>query len=206
VTGDDAPARRDAGRAWLLLALALGGGALLAWPLPTRWFDWQPGLVVAEPWRAWSAAFVHWSALHLAANLLGCALVAVLGHVAALPRRAALAWLLAWPLTHLALLLRPELAHYGGLSGVLHAAVAVAGWWLVAGVPGRARLIGAALLVGLSIKVALEDPFGPVLARVAGWDIAIAPLAHATGALAGSLAAAALVRVSRRESGRQGPR
>ena len=45
--------------------------------------DWQPALASSEPWRAWSAAIVHYSALHLAANLAGIALVAALGFVAA---------------------------------------------------------------------------------------------------------------------------
>ena len=39
---------------------------------------------------------------------------------------AALAWALAWPLTHLALLAEPALLRYGGLSGVLRAGAAVA--------------------------------------------------------------------------------
>lgn len=174
------------GAAWVVLAALLALGALLAWWAPAPSLDWQPGAVAREPWRAFSAAFVHWSALHLGANLLGSGLVAALGRTAGLPARAALAWAVAWPLTHLALLAQPALAHYGGLSGVLHAGVAVAGWWLLLRQRGRPRAIGAALVAGLAIKVALEDPFGAPLVHAAGWDIAIAPLAHAAGALAGS--------------------
>jgi hypothetical protein len=55
---------------------------------------------------------------------------------------------------------------------------------------GRARWIGAALLAGTAAKVLLEAPWGPVLRHPAGWDIAVAPLAHATGALAGAACAA----------------
>lgn len=171
-----------------MLAGVLAGGALLAWWLPTPWFDWQPGAVAREPWRAFSAAFVHWSALHLGANLLGTAILAALGRAGGLPGRAALAWALAWPLTHLGLLAQPALAHYGGLSGVLHAGVAVAGCWLLVRTRGRPRAIGAALLAGLAIKVVLEEPFGAPLVRPPGWDIAIAPLAHASGAIAGTVA------------------
>ena len=59
------------------------------------------------------------------ANMLGLVVVAVLGRVAQVPAVVALAWLVSWPLLHLALLMQPALAHYGGLSGVLHAGVAV---------------------------------------------------------------------------------
>ena len=45
---------------------------------------------------------------------------------------------LARPLTQLGLLMRPDLLHYGGLSGVLHAGVAAAALWLV-----RASAAGA---------------------------------------------------------------
>lgn len=178
---------RAPGGAWTALAGLLGVGALVAWWLPSPWLDWQPAAFGREPWRALSAAFVHWSALHLGANLLGGVLVAALGRVAGLPARAALAWAAAWPLTHLGLLAQPALAHYGGLSGVLHAGVAVAAWWLVLRTSGRSRSIGAALLAGLAIKVGLEDPFGAPLVHPAGWDIAVAPLAHASGAIAGTV-------------------
>ena len=171
---------------WLRLSALLGVGALIGWWLPAPWIDWQPARV-AEAWRWWSAAFVHWSALHLLANLAGLALVAALGRVVRLPARAAWAWFAAWPLTHLGLLLQPTLAHYGGLSGVLHAGVAVAAVALVWRGRDLRRTIGWALTVGLVIKIVLEAPWaGPVQHR-AGWDIAIAPLAHATGAASGAL-------------------
>ncbi len=179
------------GTAWLALTALLAGGALMAWWLPAVWLDWQPALAASEPWRWWTAAFVHWSPLHLAANLLGCALVGALGAVGRVPTRVALAWCAAWPATHIALLLQPALAHYGGLSGVLHAGVAVAATHLLCAGHGRRRAIAAAVLAGLAVKIALEAPWGPPLRHPADWDIAIAPLAHATGAAAGVLAALA---------------
>jgi len=178
------------GRAWLALAALLAAGSVLAWWLPAWALDWQPALAAAEPWRAWSAAFVHWSALHLRANLGATAAVAAFGWAARVPPRAALAWFAAWPLTHLGLWLRPELAHYGGLSGVLHGGVAVVVLWLLVAARGRRRAIGAMVGVGLLAKLLLEQPWGPVLQRPADWDIAVAPLAHATGAVAGLLCAA----------------
>jgi len=107
--------------------LLLAGTGLFATADATRW-DWQPALALAEPWRWWTAAFVHWSRLHLVANLTGLLVVMALGWAARLPAVSAVAWFIAWPLTQLGLLLRPELTHFGGLSGVLHAGVAVAGW------------------------------------------------------------------------------
>ncbi|HSW07889.1 rhombosortase [Aquabacterium sp.] len=162
--------------------------------MPTARLDWQPGLAAGQPWRWWTAAFVHWSALHLGANLLGLVLVALLGAAAACRGRAVAAWLLAWPLTHLGLLLQPALRHYGGLSGVLHAGVAVAAVALLRQGARPRRWIGIALLAGLLLKVLLESPWLGPLRHVAGWDIPIAPLAHATGALAGALCGWLLLR------------
>jgi len=175
--------------AWLWLSLLAGLGALAAWAADPALLRWQPELALRQPWRFISAAFVHLSALHLLVNLLGTALVAALGWAAACDRRAALAWALAWPLTHAGLLLQPELAQYGGLSGVLHAGVAVAAWQLLRGGAGARRAIGALLACGLLLKLLLEAPWLGPLRQPPGWDIAIAPLAHSSGAIAGWLCA-----------------
>lgn len=200
--------KRAPGAAWLALCAMLGGGSLLAWWAPASLLDWQPGRAATEPWRFVTAAWVHWSGWHLAANLAGTAVVAALGVAARLPARAAAALALAWPLTQAGLWSEPALAHYGGASGVLHAAVAVAACWLIAGARGGCdpgavaqrgaplqspaapvrrsmQLIGAGIAGGLALKVLLEEPWaGPLAARA--WDIAVAPVAHASGALAGT--------------------
>ena len=186
------------GRAWLALAALLAAGSVLAGGLPAWALDWQPALAASEPWRAWSAAFVHWSTLHLRANLGAIAAVAAFGWAARVPPRAALAWFAAWPLTHLGLWLRPELAHYGGLSGLLHGGVAVVVLWLLVGARGGRRAVGAMVGAGLLAKLWLEQPWGPVLRDAADWDIAVAPLAHATGAVAGVLCGALMLAVGRR--------
>lgn len=173
----------------LCLVLALGAG--LAWPWATAPIDWQPALFVSEPWRAFSAAFVHWSVQHLLANLAGCAVLAFVGAAARLPKRAAVSWLIAWPLTQIGLLMRPDLLHFGGLSGVLHAGVAVLVVELLRR-GGRDRTLGLAIGIGLLVKLLLEQPLGAPLRHVAGWDIAIAPLSHLSGAVAGALSALAV--------------
>ncbi len=217
--------------AWLTLCAVLAAGSVLAWWVPASLLDWQPGRALAEPWRLFTAAWVHWSAWHLGANLAGTGVVALLGLAARLPARAALALALAWPFTQAGLWVEPALAHYGGASGVLHAAVAIAACWLVAGgsaggsaggaaggdadgarggthgvaiggangretrpmhevqAQRRSRLIGAAIGLGLVLKVVLEAPWAGPLASSRAWDIAVAPIAHASGALAGTVAA-----------------
>lgn len=174
-------------RHWLRLCAALAALSLLAGALPTARLDWQPGLAATEPWRAVTAAFVHWTPLHLAANLAGCAVLGLLGWRARLGMRESLASLVALPLTQLALLLRPELLHYGGLSGVLHGMTAVAALSLLKRT-GRERWVGAGIALGLAVKIALEAPLGPALRATAGFDFPVAPFAHLSGALAGALA------------------
>lgn len=177
--------------AWPTLALALAGAALALRGAATADWDWQPALALAQPWRAWTAAAVHFSPMHLRADLAGCGVVAAFGVAARCGVRATLAWALAWPLTQAALAIAPGLAHYGGLSGVLHAGVAVAACQVLADRTAR-RWVGAAVLAGLAAKVVLEAPWRGAVRLLPGWDIAIAPLAHASGALAGFACALAL--------------
>ncbi|MDE2159763.1 MAG: rhombosortase, partial [Burkholderiales bacterium] len=173
-------------RAWVALAALLAAGALAARWLPAPALDWEPALALTQPWRAWTAAFVHWSGLHLGANLAATAVVGALGVAARLPDRAALAWFAAWPLTQLTLLARPDLLHYGGLSGVLHAGVAVAAAWLLLDARGARRAVAAAIAAGLVAKLVLEQPWGPALRWGGGWDFPVAPWAHLGGAIVGA--------------------
>ena len=175
--------------AWSALALVLFLGAMLAWPADPVSIDWQPALVSREPWRALSAAFVHYSSLHLAANLAGALLVGALGHAAGVPLRSTGAWLAAWPLTQWGLLLQPALLHYGGLSGVLHAGVAVVCVHLLAAGSRAQRRIAAVLFAGLVVKLLSEAPWQGALHHPTGWDIAVAPFAHVSGVVMGTVAA-----------------
>jgi len=179
----------DGGRAWCALAAVLAVGAALGFGHESSALDWQPGLALSEPWRAFSAAFVHYSTLHLLANLVGAILVGALGWFARVPASVAIAWLLAWPLTQVGVLARPELLHYGGLSGVLHAGTACVALHLSVHARGPRRAIGVLLLGALAIKVVSEVPWGPALRHPAGWDIATAPFAHASGLIAGVMTA-----------------
>jgi rhomboid family GlyGly-CTERM serine protease len=189
---------RSSSAAWLAVAVSMAVAAALAWPLERTMLDWQPGLARSQPWRAITAVAVHYSGMHLGANLVGALWVALLGWVAKVPARMVWAWLVAWPLTQWGLLIKPELLHYGGLSGVLHAGVAVVALHLMLAGQRAQRWVSAAILLGVAIKVLGEAPWGAVLQHKPGWDIAVAPIAHATGLVSGLLAAAVAHGLGRR--------
>lgn len=184
------------GRPWALLAVALAGAALcvaaLGWiePGAEALLDWRQALAWQQPWRWWTAAFVHLGALHLLANVLGCGVLALAGMSARLTRRAAVAWALAWPLSHLALLASPELQRYAGLSGVLHAGVAVLAVELIVARRGRDRRIGLALAAGLALKLLLEQAWVRPVSVGGAWPFPVATFAHLTGVAAGAVCAA----------------
>lgn len=236
---------------------AEGGSAPATTPLANA-LDWQAALGLHQPWRLWTSAWVHWNAAHLLVNVAGGVVVAFVGWRARLSPDTAIAWLLSWPLTQLAMAaigadrLGAAMPHYGGLSGVLHAGVVVLGLslaWPLARVhvrppvapsrvdtgfvatrasslepsritegpwamtemgahtvaaastlelppaapvaatarPLRERWIGVAIVVGTVAKVLLEAPWNlaPLPSAVLG--IAVAPVAHACGVVAGLL-------------------
>jgi rhomboid family GlyGly-CTERM serine protease len=177
-------------RLWIALALLLGAAALLGSRVERETLDWQPSVWMAQPWRSFSAVGVHYGSAHLLANLAGAALVGALGWAARITTPMALAWAAAWPLTQLGLLACPELAHYGGLSGVLHAGVAIVAMHLLRCEAGRRRRIGVGVALGLLLKLGLEYPWSPPSYHAA-LDMMVAPLAHLSGLLAGLACGAA---------------
>ena len=191
---------KPAPRAWVALAVLLAAAALAGSGADPSRLDWQPARAAAEPWRAFTAVAVHYSTLHLGANLAGTALVAALGVVARVPAPLVVAWACAWPLTQLGLALRPDLAHYGGLSGVLHAGAAVIAVQLILAGTRVGRAVGVAFGAGIVLKVLIETPWGPPLRHPPGWDIATAPLGHATGLVAGTVCALAACAMMRRHA------
>lgn len=203
------PGARLSSWTWLVLIWALLSTALwlsqqaalsLAQAPHFALLDWQPGLWQTQPWRLWTAALVHWSGAHLLLNLLGCAALIAWGHAAALGRRHTLAWLLAWPLTTLLLASSPTLLRYGGLSGVLHAGVAIGTWALLWHCQGQRRRVGVLVLAGLALKLLFEEPLlahwlgltVPTLPLAGAPGFAVASYAHLTGTVAGLACAVAL--------------
>lgn len=186
---------RRPGVAWCGMAFVLWVGMLAGTLAPAAALEWQPATALHEPWRWWTAAFTHYSRLHLIGNLFGLALTAAFGWAARVPPSAAAAWFAAWPLTHLALWLVPDLQRYAGVSGVVHAGVAIViAQTLVAGTRAQRFVVGC-VLVGLVGKIASETPWRGAVQQFEGWDIAIAPIVHVTGIVSGSacLAAARLI-------------
>ncbi|MDO9314123.1 MAG: hypothetical protein Q7T97_06225 [Burkholderiaceae bacterium] len=194
--------------AWVAITLAMAATSVVvhlvggqAASAPTRpWthaIDWQPALAHAEPWRAWTAVFVHYSNLHLAANLAGSVGVAAWGWVGRVPARTVVAWVIAWPLVQWGLLMQPELLHYGGLSGVLHAGVAVVAVHLACSGSCAQRRIAVAVLAVLVGKLLFESPWAGAISHPPGWDIAVAPGAHVSGVLAGTVVSVLLEGLSR---------
>ena len=188
---EQAHTRNSHSNAWLTLTAFYLLSSLIAWPLNLAYhhaIDWQPTLAFSQPWRAFSAAFVHYSPMHLAANMVGALMVGAFGWAAQAPRRLAVAWLIAWPLTQFGLLVQPSLLHYGGLSGLLHAGVVVVCMHLMLQGTQTQRRVGCATLLVVLFKVLWEAPWKGPLNHPADWDIAVAPMAHATGVVAGVVA------------------
>ena len=179
--------------AWAGVAALFAVCALLGFTVDREVLDWQPSLVVTEPWRAFTAIGVHYSVAHLVGNVAGVAITGAFGVVARAPARLAGAWLVAWPLTQLGLLVKPSLLHYGGLSGVVHAGVAVVIVFLLAKGTRAQRWVAGLVLLGFVAKLISEAPWGPPVRHSASWDIDVAPIVHVTGALAGALCAAILL-------------
>jgi rhomboid family GlyGly-CTERM serine protease len=187
--------------AWVLVGLLLALPSLAVWPqhvLALQVLGWSAAVPWAEPWRWWSAAWPHLSMAHLLANLAGCLVVLAFGWVADLPRQAAWAWALAWPFTHVALAGQPGLSLYGGMSGALHAGVAVAAYAVWRRALPRESGLALAVLAGLVLKVVLEwwaDPAQPgALQLVASVGLTTVPRAHAAGTLIGLVCAALICR------------
>jgi rhomboid family GlyGly-CTERM serine protease len=178
------------GRLWVALALlgAAWAAASVAWQADAARWSWDRAWLPEEPWRWATGALTHWSAWHAGANVAGALVLATLGWRAGLPRRAACAWALAAPLGQLLLLAHPDLMRVAGLSGWLHAGVAIAALHVMAA-PGRDRWVGALIGLGLLVKLGLEQPWGPALRHEPLWGaMPVAPWAHAAGALAGVMA------------------
>jgi rhomboid family GlyGly-CTERM serine protease len=183
--------------AWLAVCALLGAGALLVRAFPAASLDWSRAQAGVQGWRLVSAAWPHLSLGHLALNLVALAAVAALGGLLRVRTAQAIAWLACWPLTHAALLLQPEIVRYAGLSGVLHAGVAICAVAACREPDRLAKAVGWMLLAGLALKVLIEAPWSRPLQHSAALGIAVVPLAHTAGAAFGLLAGLLAVAVQR---------
>lgn len=184
------------------LAVLAAAALATAWPVvAAATMGERSALAAGELWRAWSAHLAHFSWSHLLwSGLVWLAAGSVL------EREDRRAWLLtvllvAPAVTILALLLDPDLARYGGLSGLATVPlVTLALRRLFLPSPRLARFIAAVLLTAVTIKLIHEfasPDRAPLLAAFSleTGPVRSAPYAHLTGALGGLvLALSALLR------------
>ena len=145
---------------------------------------WHAASWPRAPWTLLTASLVHLSTLHLLGNLLALGALAALGWAWRADSRAALAWLVAWPLGTLGLLLWPSVTAYAGLSGLLHAGAAVL-WAHATGRPGF-KPWSFVLFAGLGLKLMVEHAWSQPLAHQPFWGFDVVTAAHLTGTLAGA--------------------
>jgi rhomboid family GlyGly-CTERM serine protease len=163
--------------------------------LPLSFFlMWQPELFLQQPWRAWTAVWVHLSAMHFWGCFAAALLTFLLGLAIPVGTGAATAWLMTWPLTQLTLLLQPELTRYGGMSGVLHAGVSILAVQLLKMPSCSHRFLGLSIAIGMFIKIFFEAPWRGPLLYTPAWDIPVAPLSHAAGVFWGGVCGMFFVR------------
>jgi rhomboid family GlyGly-CTERM serine protease len=183
--------------AWSGLCATLALFCIAVWLLPAQWqiaLRWRADGWLAAPWTLWSAGLTHLNDLHLLANLVGLLCLAIIGEHLGANHHDALALLLAWPLTHLALLLWPQIQSYAGFSGLNHA---VAGIIIARNainfIVNRQISVIAFILTSLLLaKLIWEAPWAQPLRVDANWGFTVVQAAHLSGAVCG-FAALALI-------------
>jgi rhomboid family GlyGly-CTERM serine protease len=181
--------------AWSGLCAALAIACIAVWLLPVDWqiaLRWRADGWFAAPWTLWTASLTHLSDLHLLANLVALPCFAIIGQHLGANRSDALALLLAWPITHLALLLWPQIAFYAGFSGVNHALAGV----LIARaaidfiVDRNFSIIAFLLASVLLAKLVWEAPWAQPLRMDTSWGFTVVQAAHLSGFFSGMLCSA----------------
>jgi rhomboid family GlyGly-CTERM serine protease len=172
-------------------AFALGGEAARDWGSYDR-----AALASGQVWRLITAHLVHLGWGHLWPNLLALLLIGGLLEEFLKP----VEWFTGSLVTGFAIsaglyLFQPDTQWYVGLSGVLHGLVACGAVMMIR---ARAAALGATLGVGLALKLAWEQVYGPVPLTAASVGGAVVVAAHLYGAIAGALAGLAFAIVRRR--------
>lgn len=189
---------------WLSLCLLHAVASMLVWwagaPVAQA-LTWKAETWLQQPWTLWTTPWVHIHTPHLIGNQLAVGALAAMAWLIRPNVVASLAWLLAWPTLALALPLWPHIGYAVGLSGLIHAAVAVVAvqlLWGQAPLVPRGRRWGGLLAAGLCGKLALEQGWHwPVVwSNSAGMSVVQA--AHLTGAVAGAVFSVLLAAAHRR--------
>ncbi|MFZ4287265.1 rhombosortase [Variovorax sp. HJSM1_2] len=169
---------------WVALCCLLALGSVLVWALDAGYqLAWLSATWRQTPWTLWTAPLLHLSAIHMLGNLMALAALAVLGLVIPLGARAALALFLAWPLSTASLMAWPEVTRYVGLSGLIHASVAIV--WLHARQAPVAQRWSPLLLAALLLKLVTEQAWLYPVSFDPYWNINVVAAGHLGGAVVG---------------------
>lgn len=179
---------------WTVGALSAPVAAWLETELVWRATDWP-----SRPWTLWTASLVEHSWMHLSVNLIALAALAVFGAFWRLPRTAALALLLAWPLSNALLLVWPEVDRYHGVSDLNHALALVC--WSFIAINREAKPWSFVLFALIGLKLLAEHAWSRPVELEPDSGHAVVYAANLAGALAGlvcGLGVAMATRVVRR--------
>ena len=192
----------QASRTWLALCALHGVASMLVWWAGDPVVDaltWRAEGWLQQPWTLWTSPWVHMNTPHLIGNQVALGAMAAFAWTVRPTLACALAWLLAWPLMQLSLLLWPQIGYAVGLSGLLHAGAMVLAVHLMLkriAVP-KARRWGGLLALGLLAKLVLESGWSYPVVWDAGNDMSVVQAAHLTGAFWGAVLGLALGRHQR---------
>jgi len=191
--------RNKARRPVATLLVAAAALATFLSPTATQWLVYDRDRVLAgQVWRLLTGHIVHLSASHLLYNLLVFVMAGIW-----IERRHRLAYLLLISLTVVTsslyfLTVMPQMARYGGLSGVVSAMIVYVSIQEI-GKGGIPRVIWMTVLALFLAKSGYEILFGQaVFASSNSMPIAVVPAAHVIGAITAILPFS--TRVSRRLS------
>lgn len=176
---------------WLSLCLLHAVASMLVWwagaPL-AQVLTWRSDTWWQHPWTLWTTPWVHIHTPHLIGNQMAVGALAAMAWLVRPNALASAAWLMAWPTVALVLPLWPHIGYAVGLSGLIHAAVAVVAVHLLWGqgaLGPRHRRWGCVLAAGLGAKLALEQGWHWPVVWSNGADMSVVQAAHLTGAVAG---------------------
>lgn len=177
-------------RSWLALCALHGVASMVLWwsqEAAVQALIWRSAEWRQEPWTLWTSAWVHLNTPHLVGNQLALGALTAAGWWLRPTRAATLAWALSWPLMQVSLVLWPLIGYTVGLSGVLHAGVAVLAAHLLLGGPRALRPWGLLLAAGLLLKLWLEHGWSSPVVWDPGNQMSVVRAAHLSGAAWGAL-------------------
>lgn len=184
---------------WLSLCLLHAVASMLVWwagAPAAKWLTWRADDWWHQPWTLWTTPWVHINTPHLIGNQLAVGALAAMAWLVRPNALASAAWLLAWPTVALVLPLWPHIGYAVGLSGIIHAAVAVVAVHLLLCqdplVPSSRRW-GGLLALGLGAKLALEQGWHWPVVWSNSADMSVVQAAHLTGGVAGAVFSTVLV-------------